>query len=274
MPHLSVTITSILKNAAADDNFDFFILDGGISEKHKNNLNKLKKIKDFYIEFIKIDDDLFKDVQMSPECKHISKQTYYRYLIPKIKPEIGKCLYLDCDVVVKSSLKELWKTELSDCYVAAVEELYSGAVEDYSKLGLDKYFNAGVLLINNKLWQEDNIADTLFKNQLKLQDKIRWQDQDVMNYTFKDRVRFVSPKYNLQQNAFFDTHSVVYSDEEIRDAINNPVIIHFNGAMKPWNTNCRHKLWKSYYDYLKFTPYKNNYYKFLVKKFIKSVFKG
>ena len=80
MPHLTVVAASILKNATEDDFHCFYIPDGGISDKHKNRFLKLKKIKNFDAEFIKIDDKLFKEINLSKDCKHEMRQLYFDYL--------------------------------------------------------------------------------------------------------------------------------------------------------------------------------------------------
>lgn len=268
--HLSVSIASILINSLPNEKFNFYILDGNISNKNKDTLLSLKNLKDFNMEFIKIDEEMFKMCPITPECYHISNQCYYRYIIPLVKPELKKVLYLDCDIVVKDSLKDLWNVDLKDNYVAAIEDLSLITNEDANRLGTKHYFNSGVLLINNELWKRDNIINTLFKNTKEIHDKIRWVDQCVLNYTFKDKVLFVSPKYNLQHSAYKDTKYNLYTKNEIEYAKAFPVIIHYTGCNKPWHKKCCHLLWKNYYKYLKYTPYKKIYYAYKFKKFIKS----
>lgn len=270
--HLSVAMASILINSLPIETFNFYILDGGISEKNKKKILQLKSIKDFNIEFIKVDDTLFKDCKLTEECHHISRQTYYRFIIPKIKPNLEKCLYLDCDILAEESLNSLWNLDLKNNYCAAVEELYNGSYEDKRRLGLDDYFNAGVMLINNKLWSRENITDTLFYNAVLIQNKIRWVDQDVLNYTFNENTLFISPRFNLQQNAFFDGYSEKYTTQELELAKWFPIIVHYNGCDKPWNKHCKHLLWKNYYKYLKFTPFKMAYYKYLIKQLLKKIY--
>ena len=272
--YLCVSIASILINSLPIENFNFYVLDGGIQDKNKEKILNLKKIKNFNIEFIKVDDNLFKDCDITSDCLHISKQTYYRYIIPKLKPQIKKCLYLDCDIIVNDSLNELWNINLEDNYVAAVEDLFLLTDEDAKRLNVNHYFNAGVLLINNELWIKDNISELLFENTLKIKDKIRWVDQCVLNYTFKDKVLFISPKYNLQHSAYKDTKYNIYNKDQIDFAQKSPIIIHYSGSDKPWSKKCTHHLWKQYYKYLKYTPYKNIYYTYKFKKFIKSFFKS
>lgn len=269
--HLCTAMASILVNSLSFENFRFYVLDGGISNKNKAKIEKIKQIKDCKIEYIKIDDSLFDICPITPECQHISKQTYYRYLIPKLKPELEKCFYFDCDIVVKNSLNEFWNTDIEDNYIAAIEELWEEAHTYYENNGISKSFNAGVILINNQKWIKNNISKKLFENTKILVEnqKIRWVDQDVLNYTLNGKVKFVHPKCNLQQTAYFDGQYSLYTDQEINEAKAHPIIIHYSGNLKPWNKTCLHPLWKKYFKYLKFTPYKNQYYKYKINKFLK-----
>lgn len=271
--HLATAITSILKNSLPSEDFRFYILDGGITRKNKEKLNQCKNIKPFEIEYIKVDLSLFKDCPLTPDSSHIPKQTYYRYLIPLLKPNLEKCLYLDSDIVVEDSLKELWNTNIEGNYIAAVEELYSGAPDDAKRLKTDTIFNAGMMLINIRKWVEDDISDLLFQNTQKLQKLgiLKWLDQDVMNYTFKDKIKFVSPRFNLQWNIAIAEDYTQYDQKDIDYALQHPVVIHFNSCLKPWQKNCEHPNKKRYYYYLKFSPFKNNYSKYMVSKIGKEI---
>ena len=53
--YAGVVIASVLQNSDKEDKLAFYILDGGISEEHKAQINDLKTIKNCNIDFIKID---------------------------------------------------------------------------------------------------------------------------------------------------------------------------------------------------------------------------
>ncbi len=262
--HLAVTMTSILVNSLPTDSFNFYILDGGISSKNKAKLNELKKIKDFEIEFIEVDDCIFEHCPLTKCCEHITIQTYYRYIISLLKPQMDKCFYLDCDIIVEDTLSQFWNVNIKNEYAAVVEELHITADEDAQRLNIDTEFNAGIMLINMKKWKQDNIPDLLFKNTVKLTEMniIKWQDQDVLNYTFNNKVKFVSPRYNLQINAYFATHKLRCTEYELWYAKVNPVIIHYNSPQKPWKGGYAHPLWNRYFTYLKLSPYHKAYKKY------------
>ena len=252
--HLSACIASILCNAALSDSFNFYILNRGLTEKNKQILFKLKKIKNFNMTFVEIDTEKFNICPLT--TKHITIDTYYRYLIPSLFKDLDKVLYLDCDIIVKSSLKDMFNTDISDFYAAVVEDV-APAVDSYkvkTKLDVSRYFNAGVMLMNIKKMNEDNIVDRLFENTKKLADenKITWVDQCVLNYTLKGNVKFIHRKYNLQF-AFLNDKDYVLKTiplAEYNEAIKDPVVIHYTTGIKPWNCNYHYKTGKEYFKYL------------------------
>lgn len=263
-------LSSILRYSNKDDFYHFYILDKNISSKNKSRINKLKKIKDFDIEYIKVDDSLFLDCPLTKECKHISLQTYYRYIIPKLKPELKKVLYLDCDILVVGSLRELWEQDLEDFYCAAVEEMYYGTLHDATRLNLKAYFNAGVLLINNSKWVKENVSEKLFNStrELYINNNLIWQDQDVLNYVFKDNIKWLPPKFNYQQNCHKKYTYTQYSEDDIINAETNTIIIHYNTGTKPWTKGykCNFKKYEYYQEMLR-----NKFYFEILKLYVKKI---
>lgn len=257
--HLCVAIASILKNSKEEECFNFYILDSNISEENKTKIKNLSKIKEFDIEFIKVDQELFKDCPHTLE--RITLQTYYRYIIPKIKPNLDKVLYLDSDIVILDSLSDLWNISLNENYGVVVEDLNkNSSPKDAKRLGLKNYFNAGVLLINNKKWIEDNISQKLFDNTAKLfkEGNLIWQDQDALNYTFQDRVIFASPRFNLQQAVYRKPLISKYTKNEIKEAKNNICILHYSNQYKPWNNFKQNESFEHYWKYLQLTDFWND----------------
>ena len=236
--YLCTLITSILINSKNNETFNFFVLDGGISDKNKEKILDLKnRFKDFNIEFLPVSTEEFEKYPLVSGCSYISLSMYYRFLIPKLKLELDKVLYLDCDIIVNGSLSDLWNIDLENTYCAVVEDINAYFKDkNANRLGLNKYFNSGVMLINNRKCVEENIFERLVLNIKELKDKnlLVFGDQDVLNYTFKDNIKLVSPKYNLQQNPVPEYFETSYSQEELEEAQNSPVIIHYNGVYKPW----------------------------------------
>ena len=244
-------------------------------ENNKNKIKNLKKVKPFNIEYIKINDDLFKDCPLLKICGHISLQTYYRYIIPRVKPNLPKVLYLDCDILVKSSLSDLWNIDLKDTYCGAVQELYKDSNIDARRLNVKTYFNAGVLLLNNKKMIEDNTTDELFRVTKDLYESgnLVYQDQDVLNVVFNDNITWMSPRFNYQQNMSGDSSEKIYSQTELEDAKRNVVLAHYNSGIKPWLGNYDSSFFfKDYYMELFRNGFYYKLYQLLLKSAVNNLF--
>lgn len=228
-PFVATTIISICDNTEAF--CEFYILDGGIFEENKIKIQNLKeKYENFSIEFIKIDlEKEFNDLEYENNCPHVTLSTYNRFLISKLKPEIDKLLYLDVDIIVKGDIELLFKINLSDKLLGAIPENFSNndnALNRNLSLSLKnthKYFNAGVLLIDNKKWLEQNIMKKLFITDKKFKDKLKWADQDVLNIVFDSNYLELDEKFNWMTQK--------------ENNCNEIIIRHFNTHKKPWQFN-------------------------------------
>ena len=237
---LCVSIVSVLENNK-DENFHFFVLSRDFSLKSKQQVEKLKKkYKNWEISYICPDENLFKNLKLN--IPYITIETYFRYVIADIAPKLDKVLYLDADLAVNGSLKNLWNIPLEGFYAAGVRDLCIEKEGHKAKIGFkedDLYVNAGVLLLNLKKIREDNMVQKLFENTENLTGKIKYQDQDVINITFKNKIKEIDSIYN------FTSENVRAERPKRKDA----VVIHYTGQKKPWMKECRNKLknvWQKY----------------------------
>lgn len=274
-PQMCVSMTSVIRTMRNFDTINFFILENDISAKNKKKIKKLEK-KNVSIEFIRINAQEFEaKCPKGQGCKHVPVQTYFRYIIPQLKPEYEKVLYLDCDIIVRKPLCNLWNTDIADNYAAAVQEFYFDALNNM-KIKLPQVFNAGVLLLNNKKLVEDGIADLLFTNTEKFKDKIVYVDQDILNYTFNNKIQWIDPMYNAQIDLWRPGTCAksIYTPEQMWWARNDPVIVHYNSHLKPWKDEGLkelkhyHPFIKCYFNNLLYSPYRFRYIKTKIKDFL------
>ena len=248
----TVSAVSILKNADADENINFYILDGGLTEKDKSNIELLKNIKSFNIEYMEINEKDFEDCPMLKEKSvehkdyHVTLPTYFRFKLPELLPKLDKVLYLDCDVIVRTSLKELFAVSLKDKAVAMVEDVESK--REAERLGLKKYFNAGVMLINLDYWRKNDVSTLLFEYAKKNKKKILWQDQDVINVVLEGKIKSINLKWNYQYFLYDKTN-----EKDLAECS----ILHLAGRFKPWLIPFEHFIYDYYYYFLALTPFKN-----------------
>ena len=270
--HLGVAIASILVKSSIHDNYNFYIMDGGIDDKNKQKLEALKSIRNFNISYTPTSDEDFKNCPMTNYVNYITLPTYYRFKIPTYFKNVEKMLYMDCDMIVMDDIAPLFETNIDNYYVAAVPEVYNHHHKERLDFNPEEYyFNAGLLLINNKKWQEDNIEQKLFEYALNPKHEIIYQDQDILNEVLKSKVLYLDLKWNLQHDALFSAESYIYHVEERLEALKNPYIIHFTHKLKPWIVGCNNPFRKEYVKYLKMTQWKNYVFKLLLANLINNI---
>lgn len=239
--YAGVVITSILVSAKKDDNLNFYILDGGITDFHKKEIISLNSIRDFNINFVSIDEDLFNDYKNIKTQSYISIATYYRLKISKLLLDVDRIIYLDCDMVVNTSLKELFNINLDNYYIGGVKDIDPINVKENPS-----YINAGMLVMNLVNIKKDNLEETFLSWTKENVDKITLGDQTIINEVCKGKIKLVDDSWNLQSASFLNRSSY----------IKNPKIIHFCGKDKPWMLGCQSYHRKYYFRYLQKSPWK------------------
>lgn len=234
---IGVTMSSIMKSDQTS-RFCFHILVDRLKDADKR---KLKIFSDkwktpIYLYFIN-DQNLKQYAQFD---RYVSNGKYstvflYRFLVPLVTQCHGQnILYMDGDIVCNGNLSELWNINMDNFIIAAAEDLKGDA---YARLlSINKYFNAGVLLINTEAWNEQKLTDKFLqkmKHESEKNHQLGCADQDVLNMVLHNAVLFIDKKYNmpyrLVQPSFFKP-KIINSDPM------KACLIHFIGAVKPWTT--------------------------------------
>lgn len=246
-PFLSVTLDSIMKNCNQNFSYTCYILNSGISEQNKKILEE-RLTNNFSLEFV----DLTEKIQFLSEKLHTrdyySKTTYYRLFIPEMFPNLDKALYLDSDIIVLGDISELYNLELNNNLVGAVTDsavqntpVFIDYVEQVLGVKGNKYFNAGVLLMNLKEMREfkfeDKFIDLLSKYTFSVA-----QDQDYLNTICYNKVAYADFSWNAMP---------IPNDKCKPNKLN---LIHFNMLWKPWkfeNTIYEEFFW----EYAKNNPF-------------------
>lgn len=254
--HMGVTLASILANKNQEDLINICILDGGISYQNKEKIKQLCNIADFGVEFLSVNKEKFSQCPIQ-DWTHLSLTAYYILLLPALKQGWDKIIYLDCDTVVKTSLRDLFNTELSDNYIAAITDI--SEEKHKNRLELEHYINSGVIIFNAKKWREDDVSSKIFSWIEKNGNKIVLHDQDILNAVLNDKILILDNKWNAQIIRDFDKEKA--KEWECAN------ILHFIHKKKPWLSYNGDKFTTEYIKYLKLTPWKNflfKYYLFIV----------
>lgn len=193
------------------------------------------------------------------------KIIYLRLNIGEILSELDRILLLDTDLVVDGDLSQFYNQSLADNeLLAAIAEVRPSS---FRKFGIEPEhrnsktnFNCGVSLIDLKKWREWGVSRKSMEHILKYEEILGAPTQDTLNPLFYNNWKICSPKYNLHHYYLlypFKLEDLPYSKRTLKDAIENPVVIHFSGSMRPWDYLDINPLSKRYWYYLKMTIYKD-----------------
>ena len=167
--YAGVTIASVLANADMSDDLTFYILDGGISDENKAKLLSLSKIKPCLIDLIKIDNEMFRDYFNIKTHDYISIPAYYRLKLPTLLPDVQRVIYLDCDVIVNTTLQELFNIEMENFIVAGVKDINKKILRKNPE-----YINSGVVLMDLDNMRKFGIEDAFWNWTKKHYESIKW----------------------------------------------------------------------------------------------------
>lgn len=246
--HTGVAMASAVYHAAQPDAMRFHIVaaEGALATLHQKYLRLCAGTAE--VRFHEVEAARFADVPCGGPYR---RETFFRLLLPSLLTQARCCLYLDSDVVVGRNLLELGNLLDGRHAAAAVrdyvlEAVPSARANSLARLGLARYFNAGVLLMDLDLWRERAVAGKCLALARSSAGGWPCADQDVLNLVLKDDVQLLPAWWNVI--AGYDWWAgraggrcprglkpvYGYAPDAIRRAIAaGPIVLHFAGA-KPW----------------------------------------
>lgn len=228
-----VSLQSVMDNASADAQFIIHILNTDISEDMKQIMYNMGN-EQFEIRFDDVTDYLKSVRDKLPIRDYYSKTTYFRLFIAEMFPEYDKAVYIDSDTIVLGDLAKLYAFDLGDKYVGACkeqvmaqEDVYGTYAEKVVGIERDKFFNAGILLINCEQFRQNHVLDQFIKL-LHMYNFVVTQDEDYLNVICQNHVLWLPPEWNVP----------VFGTLQCREE--DICILHYIMGSKPWHyRDCR-----------------------------------
>lgn len=234
-------------------------------------IKEFKEHRNLEFKFYEI--DFNKIINFSLKIDYLAHETYCRLVLPQILPvSIDKVIYIDADIVVKSDISELYNIDIKDYYIGATLDLYNHVTDHLDDMDSpEKYFNAGVMLINLEKWRRYNFSNICLDYAAKNNEKMLYADQDVMNCLLNGEWLRVPQKWNVTRNIFSkrDVLLQFLEEGELEEALLNPSIIHYTAGSKPWHLMDSYPFKEEYHETLKLLKKKFTIYpekKFLENK--------
>ena len=180
-----------------------------------------------------------------------------------LNPELDRVLYVDCDMLAYRDIRPLWSTDVHDFVAAAVADpgtrlhnCLDSLRQTVERLGLSYsvpscYVNAGLLFLNLTRWRDERVLERIEKSFQNYQ-ALRFHDQDAINLVLRDRVKLLSPEWNLLESVvlYENWDFELYREFDPPQEYFEPRLRHFSGNMKPDGRNARASERELFYSYL------------------------
>ena len=236
-----ITITSLVHNNI-DNYLVVHIVHDGLQPEDMHKLQLMERLyRNLTIRLYHLDNT--EDTTFVVPEGHITQAMYYRYMFARLLPsEVTRVLYLDADIICKGDLLPLWRTDLQGKVLAAVRDW--GEAKSCVRIGLSSglYFNSGVLLIDLRAWERQQLTARLFTwLEQNSEHKVLWGDQDALNAILDGEFVELPKAYNC----------IVVNDTSLKSEAGD-VLLHYVDYVKPWHVyymDCPDK--ELYWEYVR-----------------------
>lgn len=194
---------SLIKNNAGWANITFHMITEELPAFGRQFLENFALRNGAHVAFYSVDTKIFGGLKTIKRYPAI----LYSKLIPHlILPEnLTKVLYADVDMIVTSSLRELWETDMGNAYIGACYDYHPFANLKEKSADLPEikksYVNSGTVLYNLDLMRRDGLTLDIYKEWLNDNMQTLFEEQ-LMNHTLLGRIYHFMPfDYNYNPGA-------------------------------------------------------------------------
>ena len=223
--YMTITLKGIVDHSKKTNRYDIYVVHTGLKRESKQKVLKVARRDNIFVHFYNVSSKL-QELQLRLDVRdYYSISTYYRLFLPGLFPLINKAIYIDSDIVIREDIANLYSIDIGDKLLGAIPD---GSVQIYDEfktyvreiIGVEpeKYFNAGVLLMNFKGLRNFKFEKKAISLLSHVTFKVA-QDQDVLNYLCKDKIHYIDHKWNVMP---------------LGERVPNPSLVHYNLILKPW----------------------------------------
>ncbi len=226
VPYLTVALRSLIDNSSEKYNYRIHILIDALKDENKILLSSMAT-DHVTVEYVSVAGKLREICSRLHIRDYYSKATYYRFFVPEMFPGYDRGVYLDCDIVLTADVAELYHCHIGKNLVAAVNDEIIADIEVFARysekvlsIPREKYFNAGILVMNLKEMRQVKIEEQ-FANLLSKRTYRVAQDQDYLNKLCYGKTYHLPLKWNKTPMPHSDPKRI-------------PKIAHYKINFKPW----------------------------------------
>lgn len=242
IPFLCVAIQSVLDNSSAVNEYEIILLSDNISEIKKEVILSTYNTDNVSLKIIEIS-NILNEHNFSFRCEQLTRSAFSRLFLPELLPDYKKVLYMDCDIIAKTDVSDLFNTNIDDVLVAVIKDRYvdikrhiDSDVYNHVKnnVGLDDtedYFNSGIVLLNLEKFRQIYTVDYMVK--IAASRIWMWEDQDVLNKLCKGNVLWLPAKWNVLWGLDIFVREKMFMQKDYLEAFKCPSIVHYAGGCIP-----------------------------------------
>lgn len=250
VPYLATCIYSILETTSQENNYDILVIEREITKENKKYLLEMVKgYKNVALRFFNVNKRM-STINFYVNSERLSQETYYGLLMPWILPQYRKAIIMDCDMIVRRDIAELYNEELGECIGGGVNDVvlqgwlndplndtYKYYTKDLRILDPFRCFNGGLILLDFDKYREAVDIDEVLNyiNHYRL----RVVDQDIFNILLEGKTKLIDVRWNhmiylIGAVSESIRNAPAKAQKRYFDAQKEPYIIHFASENKPW----------------------------------------
>jgi Lipopolysaccharide biosynthesis proteins, LPS:glycosyltransferases len=268
----ATSIASLLVNSKDVDEINIYVIDIGISEQHRKDLLDLAAKFHRHLEFLEdLNVEEISGTKIQVGRWHIS--TFSRlFLLHVLPPEVHKVIYIDCDMIIRHSLKTLWEMDMEGTWCMSADDCRGKMYRKDIGIPTDSiYTNNGLMVIDLDAWRENDVETKFIEFINAHHGDITYMDQGVLNGVFQPlkKVKLLPISYNAQTICYdlgYDGLQAcrkpvwAYTREEFEKGIADPTVVHFTtcflSGTRPWFKVDHHPYRKEFLKYRKLTAWR------------------
>ena len=253
----AVSFHSMLKHANPEFVYKLYVLHSDITWQNQQKLSKLvESFPQASLEFVDMS-HRFNDIWNEMNTSHLAKEVLYKLVAPSIFEKYDKIIVTDVDVVFEGDISpSFFGFSASDkIYLAGVKHIHpigASLLDDYyclyeSEFGpgaLDELkICGGFLVLNLRRLRDDRMEELFLEYLANNAHRLLQAEQDVFNFCLESRsiyklpLNYVLCSYTYDLFATDESYSTdrYYTSDEIKNAMQNPIQLHYATGTKPWN---------------------------------------
>lgn len=262
LPFCAATILSIISASKKTDILHFHVLcDRMPSFDDISKFDSIVSRTSSTIEFVPVSPGEHAKLKTNPG---ISEATYYRLRIASaLPPEISRTVYIDSDIVALGRIKDLASIDMEGNLLVGVEDGSSALhAARAGQTPESKHVNGGVLVLDLAGLREANFEQLVEEYVSPRRYTIIMGDQQILNGALEGRIGYVGAAWNLHGSMHVDSWRQLncgvgnsYTPQELAEAAQKPMLIHFTSDRKPWQQGGEHPHGSKFLRYLRASPY-------------------